>query len=237
MQLETQTVTKAVSALRLVGYGLLVMSVFDYVDILYPFQPFNSNWEFAIAGNLVERVGFPLIGFGLILLGDEHNRTKVERFVLKPLSWALLGFAIAYWLIAPLTVSAAWRLYNQNNIQMVSQLAQQRDQAKAAKEQLDKLSDEQLKEMVKRSTAADLSNFDAGSFRKQQRDGIDTGLQQADIQSKAALAQQSQNLVKKTLKWTLSTVIAGALFVYLWYLSAWARTMKPRKKKAMAAVR
>lgn len=236
MQLETPTATKAIAGLRLIGYALLIFCVFDYVDILYPIQPFNSGWEFSTVGNIIERVGFPLIGFGLVFLGEEYNRSSVEKVLLKPLSWALLGFAIAYWLLAPLGVSAAWRLHNQNNAQMVTQLSRQRDQAKAAQDQLAKLSDEQLKEVVQRSTLGELNNFDPGSFRKQQRDGIETGTQQAEIQAKTALEQQSQNLLKKAVKWTLSAVIAGALFVYLWHLSAWARVKKTRKKP-LAAVR
>jgi hypothetical protein len=198
----------------------------DLVDLLYPFQAFNSDWEFNTVGNFVERVGFPLVGFGLIFLGEETSRHKVERFVLKPLSWLLLVCAIAYWLLAPLAVSSGWRIYNQNNAQLVGQLSQQRDRAKAAQEQLGKLSDEQVKALVQRSTVGSLENFNADQFRKQQLEGVGAQIQQAEAQLKATMTQQTKSLVKKGVKWTLGAAIAGTVFLYLWALSGWAREKK-----------
>ncbi len=227
--------SKAIAGLRLVGYGLLALSLFDAVDIAYPLQVFNSGWEFETVGNFVERVGFPLIGFGLVFLGEGANRSKIERFLLKPLSWMVLVVAIAYWLLVPIGVSAAWRIYNQSNAQVVAQLAQQREQAETARGQLDKLSDEQVKELVQRSTVQPLQNFNASEFRKRQRDSIDINKQRAEAQTQDALKQQSLRLLKKTVKWTLGAVIAGALLIYLWHFSAWARFKKSPSRPMVAA--
>jgi hypothetical protein len=229
MQLEAPTAAKAAIALRSIGYVLLLFSVFDYVDVLVPFQLFNSNWEFTTVGSLIERSGFPLLGVGLIFLGEEQQRNRIERWLLRGLSWALLAIAVGYWLLAPLAVSAGWRLHNQTNAQMVAQLAQQRDQAKAAEKQLAQLSDAQIQAALQRTKNSE--NLTPDLVRKRQRDGITTSLQQAEIQAKAVTEQQSQNLLKKGLKWSVSAVIVGAMFVYLWHLSAWAR-LKPRKKAA-----
>ncbi|MBD2081718.1 HpsJ family protein [Leptolyngbya sp. FACHB-17] len=236
MQFESTSAGKAISGLRVIGYGILVLCLFDLVDILYPLQLFNSGWEFNTAGNLIERVGFPLIGLGLIFLGEETNRTKAERFLLKPLSWILLVYAIAYFLLVPLTVSSGWRIYNQNNAEMVAQLSQQRERAKSAQEQLGKLSDEQVKELVARSTVGGLQNFNADEFRKRQLEGLETAAQQTQVQAKAALEQQTKNLLKKGTKWTLGAVISGVVFLYLWSLTGWARVKKVRNRP-MAATR
>ncbi|MBD1858304.1 MULTISPECIES: HpsJ-like protein, cyanoexosortase A-associated [Leptolyngbya] len=226
MQFESSSAGKAIAGLRIVGYGILVLCVFDLVDLLYPFQVFNSDWEFNTVGNLVERVGFPLVGFGLIFLGEETSRHKVERFALKPLSWALLIYAIVYLLLVPLTVSSGWRIYNQNNAKLVNQLAQQRDRTKAAQEQLGKLSDEQVKALVQRSTIGSVENFNVPQFRKQQLEGVEAQAQQVEAQLKATVAQQTQNLVKKGTKWALGAAVAGVAFLYLWSLSSWAREKK-----------
>lgn len=221
---------KAIFGLRVIGYGILVLCLIDVVDILYPFQAFNSGWEFNTVGNLVERVGFPLVGFGLIFLGEESNRSKIERFLLKPLSWALMAYAIAYWVLVPIGVSSAWRIHNQNNAQLVSQLSHQREQVKAAQDQIRKLSDEQIKELVARSTVSGLQNFNADEFRKRQIENVQTTAQQTETQAKVALEQRSKNLLKKAIKWALGAVISGAVFLYLWYLSAWARMKKVRNR-------
>lgn len=221
---------KAIAGLRVIGYGILVLCLIDLVDILYPFQAFNSEWEFNTVGGLVERVGFPLVGFGLIFIGEESNRSKFERFLLKPLSWALMVYAIAYWVLAPIGVSSAWRIHNQNNAQLVSQLSQQREQVKAAQAQIQKLTDEQMKALVQRSTGGEVQNFNADEFRKRQIENIATTAQQAETQAKVAVEQRSKNLLKKSIKWTLGSVISGAVFLYLWYLSGWARMKKVRNR-------
>lgn len=230
MQFESASAGKAISGLRVIGYGILLLCLFDLVDILYPFQAFNSNWEFNTVGNLVERVGFPLVGFGLVFLGEESNRSKLEQFLLKPLSWLLIIYAIAYWILVPISVSSGWRIHNQNNAQLVAQLSQQREQAKVAQAQLGKLTDEQVKELVQRSTVSELQNFNADEFRKRQLEGIETAAQQTEVQAKAALEQQTKNLLKKGTKWTLGAFISGVVFLYLWHLTGWARAKKVRNR-------
>lgn len=234
MQIESSAAGKAIAGLRVVGYGVLVLCLFDIVDLLYPFQAFNSDWEFNTVGNFVERVGFLLIGFGLVFVGEETNRLRFERFLLKPLSWLLVVCAIAYWVFVPLSVSAGWRIYNQNNAQLVAQLSQQRESKKAAQAQLGKLSDEQVKVLVQRSTVGSLDNFNVDQFRKRQLEGIETTAQQAETQAKAVIAQQTKNLIKKGTKWTLGAFIAGVVFLYLWHLSGWARVKKVKKARSMA---
>lgn len=234
MQIESSATGKAIAGLRVVGYGILLLCLFDLVDLLYPFQAFNSDWEFNTVGNFVERVGFPLIGFGLVFLGEESNRVKFERFLLKPLSWLLLACAIVYWVFVPLSVSSGWRIYNQNNAQLVTQLSQQRESKKAAQEQLGKLSDEQVKALVQRSTVGSLENFNVDQFRKRQLEGLETTAQQSETQAKAVVAQQTKNLIKKGAKWTLGAFISGVVFLYLWHLSSWARAKKAKKARSMA---
>ncbi|NDJ16200.1 HpsJ family protein [Myxacorys almedinensis] len=237
MQFESSNVGKAIAGLRLIGYFLLVMSAFDVVDILYPLQVFNPVWEFDTVGNLVERVAFPMIGFGLVFLGEFRDRTGVENFLLKPLSWLVLGVAIAYWVLVPVCISASWRVHNQTNAQVVSQLSQQRDQAKTAQNNLAKMSDEQLRNFVQRSTVGTLDNFDASAFRKQQLSVMKTTAEQTEVKAQAALSQQSQKLLKKALKWGVGGFVSGGLFVYLWHLSSWARLKKAPRTRSLATVK
>jgi hypothetical protein len=139
-----------------------------------------------------------------------------------------------YWVFVPLSVSSGWRIYNQNNAQLVTQLSQQRESKKAAQEQLGKLSDEQVKALVQRSTVGSLENFNVDQFRKRQLEGIETTAQQSETQAKAVVAQQTKNLIKKGAKWTLGAFISGVVFLYLWHLSSWARAKKAKKARSMA---
>ena len=52
--------------LRWVGYGFLVLGLFDTIEIFIPAKFMNPSWEFQTFGALVERVTVPLIGFVLV---------------------------------------------------------------------------------------------------------------------------------------------------------------------------
>ncbi len=184
-------------------------------------------------GNFVERVGFPLIGFGLIFLGEAQNRTKIERILLKPLSWIILVIACVYWLFIPITVNAAWRTYNPINVKAVEQLSQQRTQFQAAKDRLSQLSDQDVMEFAKRSTVGALPDFKPQAFREQQQTGMERMAQQNEVQTQAALQVQARTLIKKGTKWILGSLVSGALFMYLWHASSWTRG-KRKRRPAMA---
>lgn len=54
--------------LRFIGYGLLILTLFDVIYIIVPPLFMNPAWELQTLGTLVEHTPVPLIGIGLIFL-------------------------------------------------------------------------------------------------------------------------------------------------------------------------
>lgn len=66
----------SLSIVRWVGYGLLILALFDVIEMFVPANFMNPNWEFQTFGALVERVAVPLIGFVFIFLAGLNEREK-----------------------------------------------------------------------------------------------------------------------------------------------------------------
>ncbi|MDY7023338.1 MAG: HpsJ family protein, partial [Cyanobacteriota bacterium] len=54
---------RSINLVRWVGYGFLVLSFFDLIDILYPPDFMNPAWELQTMGQIVERLAVPLLAF------------------------------------------------------------------------------------------------------------------------------------------------------------------------------
>jgi len=116
------------SSFRIAGYGLLVWHYSTLLIFLSHrgLQILSGNFKLL---NLVERAPVPLLGLVLVLSGEK-----------------ICGFSSSYpgscgwgvvWLL-PLGVSSGFRIYQQNNQQLSSQLNQQTTQMKQLRNLLSK---------------------------------------------------------------------------------------------------
>ena len=121
---------------RIAGYALLVLSVFDIIEIFVPLRFEDPVWEFQMARSLVERAPVPLLGLVLVLAGEKSKR------IFKFLSWASLVVGVLFILLVPLGVSSSVRIDQQNQQQLTSQLNQQTTQI------------QQLRNVVSKATSA-----------------------------------------------------------------------------------
>lgn len=207
------------SLLRPIGYVLLVLTLFDFIDILFPPKFMNPAWEFQTIGLLVERVAVPFVGLGLVFHRAGYVRSQSERFLLRFLSWAALLAGVLFLLLSPLLVVDGFRLRDQINDQISIQVSQQVSQL------------ENLENKVNQGTAQDIN--DAVNYINQVRPNSlniknpeqakstllsEINKVRATIrpQAKAAWADRRLALIKNTFKWLLGAVISGVLFIYIW---------------------
>jgi hypothetical protein len=73
--------TLSVKAFRVVGYGLLIMSLFDLISILVRVKSLDPGGLFQTAGAIIERTPVPVLGFLLIFFGDSYLRQLWRRFM------------------------------------------------------------------------------------------------------------------------------------------------------------
>ncbi len=221
--------TQALNVFHWLGYGLLLLTLFDWIDTLTPLKFMNPLWEFQTIGAFVEKVVVPLLGFALIFSGGNWARRSWERSLLKILSWLALGLGILYLLMVPLGILNTVRLDETNKTQILNFTDKQLGPIKTLKSQLEGVgSDAQLSavlEEVKKGGLSiqpkpgesyetvknDLTEFLSGAQRK------------VETQAKEARSTQQIALFKNSVKWNLGALIAGVWFIGIWRLTGWAR--------------
>src|SRR3712207_1052054 len=134
----------SMTIVRLLGYGLLLLALFDIIEMFVPPNFMNPAWEFQTIGALVERVPVPLIGLVLVFFGELHSRSTWEIPILKVLSWLTLLFGIFFFLLIPLGLVNTIRLNTQNVAQIKTVSTQQISQAEQLEQQVSKASPEQI---------------------------------------------------------------------------------------------
>ncbi len=220
---------KSIRLLRWIGYALLVLFLFDLVETFVPSRFMNPVWEFQTTGTLVERAAVPLIALGLVFFGESISRTKLERPVLKSLSWLALLYGLVMLLLIPLGVVNTLRIDRQNNAQITTQVTQQMTQIKQVKDQMAKATTkEKMQELLSlldsQGRVPDIQN-------SQQLEEITKNLSsfitQAEnsVKSQAEATSASKRLVlfKNSVKWNLGALVSGILFILIWRFTSWAR--------------
>ena len=208
----------SVAVFRSVGYGLLVLALFDLIATLVPLRINNALWLFETMGAIVERVAVPLIGLMLVFFGEEKFRSPIEQKLLKALHWLCLIVGLLFFLLIPLGVASTFKVREANNAQMTDQYNQQKGKIERVEKQLNQLPDQQLENFIK-SQGRTLDGQSPQQAKEQFLARINKDKQQFQLQYEQAKATRRLTLVKSAVKWNLGALVAGVVFVYIWYLT------------------
>jgi hypothetical protein len=213
----------SMTILRVVGYGLLVLAVFDVVEILTPPSFMNPVWEFQTLGGLVEHVPVPLIGMALVFYGEMYARNKREILILKGLSWLTLVFAIIFILLVPLGIIDSVRINKQTTAQIGIISEQQVSKAEQLEKNLNAATPQQIENFLK-SRGQSLQDTSPEQAKSQLLTQV--GKAEAEIKTKAETTESSQKLalLKSSVKWNLGALVSGTIFFMFWRLTSWARS-------------
>ncbi len=213
---------------RWVGYGFLILTFFDVIEMFIPARFMNPNWEFQTFGALVEKVIIPLIGFVLVFFAGLNERGNKEGIILKFLSWLTLLLGIIYFITVPLGIINTVRIHKQNNQQITVRLNQQKAAIQQVKKNLDApITEAQMQQILARLNGGRAPEIKSPEELEQAKQQLSTfvnkGESELETQVQEARSNQSLNLLKKSVKWNLGALIAGALFITIWRSTAWAR--------------
>ena len=225
-----RNVRVSTNVIRLVGYGLLVLWLFDFIATFIPPQFTDPAWELQTIGRLVESSGWALIAFAMIFFGEDTYRLKLELPLLKVLSWLCLVLAILYFAMLPLGLANTWRLKNRNDLQVGTILAQRTTPLNEVQTRLkNSNSDQELLALYKQLVPANtpLSIKDPQETKTKLLAEIDTSTQKIKKELDAARDTNFKALVKNSVKWNLGTIICSVLFIYLWRFSGFYRNLQP----------
>ncbi|MGI8500633.1 MAG: HpsJ-like protein, cyanoexosortase A-associated [Hassallia sp.] len=213
----------SMNILRSLGYGLLLLALFDIVEMFVPPNFMNPAWEFQTFGALVERVPVPLIGLVLIFFGELNSRSKWEFPILKLLSWLTLLFALLFFLLIPLGVGNTLRLNNQSAAQITTLSKQQLSQAEQAEKQLNQATPQQINNFLK-SQGRSLDAKSPEELKAQVLSKVSQAKKEIKTQAEATQSFRGLNLIKSSVKWNLGALVASGLFISIWKGTRWART-------------
>ena len=213
----------SISVLRTLGYGLLLLALFDIVEMFVPPNFMNPAWEFQTFGALVERVPVPLIGLALVFFGEMHSRSKWEFPTLKLLSWLTLLFALLFLLLIPLGIGNTLRLNNQSVAQISTLSKQKISQAEQLEKQLNQATQQQIDNFIK-SQGRSLDGKNPEELKSQILSQVTKAKEQIQTQAEATQSLRGLSLIKSSVKWNLGALVAGSLFICIWKGTRWART-------------
>ncbi len=200
------------SLLALVGYSLLGLTLFDVVDIIFPPHFLDPVWEFQALGNIIERVPIPLLALGLILYGEKNNAQ------VKLLSRFCLVLGLIFFLMVPLTISDTLQVKQQNEQQISGQFSQQAMQIQEVKTLINAATTEQELDNIQKRLNIQGSNLNRNpeEFKKQLLGKLAQAENELNPQAEAAKRKMHFELLKKSIKWILTAVIAGVVFIIMW---------------------
>lgn len=212
--------------LRVAGYSLFLLGLFDCIYIFIPANFTNSAWEFQMIGQIVERVPVPLLGLVLIFYGDDSSRSRLEEIVLKFLSWLALLLGLLFLLLIPLGIVNTWRIDNQNTAQINNQASARMSQLQQIESKLNnaKTQDEfkQLFSSINsQGLAPKLAN--PGEYKKQLFLELAKAKKTVENQATATKANTRLALLKNSVKWNLGALVSGFAFVWMWHATSWTR--------------
>lgn len=212
----------SIMILRTLGYGLLLLALFDIVEMFVTPSFMNPGWEFNTFGAIVERVPVPLIGLALVFYGNLHSRSKWEFLSLRFLSWLTLLLAVLFILLIPLSINNTIRVSKENTYQINTLSEQQISQAEQIEKRLSEATPEQINNFLKAQNRT-LDAKNPQDKKSQILSQVSQAKAQIKTQAEATQSARNLNLLKNSVKWNLGALVAAALFFIFWKTTRWAR--------------
>jgi hypothetical protein len=205
---------------RLVGYGLLILTLFDVISAFIPPQFGNQGWLFTTAGGFVERSAVPLIGFILAFYGNQEARKKREVLVLKALSWIALLAGVFYFGLVVIFFITPPGLNDRSQAQVSAQFDPKIKQVQQFQSQLEKAQTSQVETLMKNNRVA---TGDPQAFKAKLLQEAAAAEKNLKDQATVTNGGQKMVLLKNAIKWGLGALVSGVLFIRIWAATAWAR--------------
>lgn len=210
----------------LLGYGLLVLSLVDYLHIVIPLHFTDPAWEFQTIEALVDHAAPPLLGLVFVFYRREGYIKELEKNLLKLLSWISLLIGLLYLLIIPLGIADTWRIYYNINAQISTQFSQQNQQFQHLKDNLNQANtDKQIEQVL--GALAPQGRLPEIKQPQEAKDQVLSQIAKAEYKLKTETdsrrSSQIHTLLKDSVKSHLGALIAGALFIWVWQFTDWAR--------------
>lgn len=214
------------SILRLVGYGLLLITIINLFFLLIKAE-ITPLSEFQTMTAIIGRIPFALLGMVLIFYGQKSDRVFVEAIIVKVLSWVSLVTAIILILVIPLNINNSWQIYHQPNATANGQFVMLKDNIQQFKEQLTAANSQNEISALLQQQAKQIVNIpESANIEKLKTDliaNLQNNQDNMTNQAQAFRAQKRSLLLKQCLRCNFGALISSMLFLMIWKSTEWAR--------------
>ncbi len=206
---------------RVVGYGLLLLTLFDVISAFIPPQFSNPAWQFQTAGGFVERSAVPLIGFVLAFYDNNEARKKRELLLLRMLSWLSLVIGAFYLVLLVIFFITPPGINDRATEQVDAQYKPKITQLQQLQVQVKNATSTQIEALMKNNKAD--GNTTPEAFKGKFLTEAANAEKNLTLQSTFTKSGQRLSLLKNAVKWGLGALVSAVLFIRIWAATAWAR--------------
>lgn len=214
--------------LRILGYGLLGLALFDWIEILSANDLRNFVSQFQVAGEIIERVPVPLIGMGLIFAGGLDNRSRLEIAILNLLSSLSLLLGILFILLVPLGIFNTIQINSASIVSINIQYEQKLSQANDFEKQVREAPPERVQDIFK-SQGRPTDGKNPQELKDKILSEVSQSKKELKTQADLTKSKQMKDRLRKSVKWSLAGLLSGVLFISIWKYTDWVRIAKLEK--------
>ncbi len=223
IRLRTENFSRLQSVLTMLGFTLLVLGLLDLAYIVSPMKWTDTQWEMLTVGRLVNNLWGPAFGLALILVPLSPSIGARMLRVRIVCSWLALILGIFFLLLVPLSVRNTVRIVNWAEFRAAG-LIHERDRAvKEAIDTLDQLQTPQ--EMAAYLEPLNLSNQlyreekNAVALREALKEKLVEITDSTSVTLKDEASRYREGAIRDGIKWSITALIGGIMYVMFWVLS------------------
>ena len=206
---------------RSAGYGILLLTVFDWINVLIPLQLNNPTWQFTTAGNFVERSIVPIVGFVLLFYDNQDARSEKEMILLRCLSWLSLLTGMFYAALFVILFIIPAGIDNLNGLRVDAQFSPEIAKIQQVQIQVKNAPIAQLEAMMKSNKA--VTTTDPQVFKSKVLENTAVAEKNLTMEADFTKNNQKMSLLKNAVRWALGALVSAIIFIRIWGLTDWAR--------------
>lgn len=157
--------------------------------------------------------------FSRYLVDNQRNVRGLDLLILRNLRWLVLLLAIGFFLSTPLIISDTVRVYRTIHQQVSIEDASKLAQIQQIEQQLDQVSNLQLAQAIGQSIgleAQSLQNLPLSALKETIQNQLSTIQTSLESQIKTNQKEQSQKLIKSSIRTLYAGFIMSMTFILIW---------------------
>lgn len=210
--------------LPLIGYFMIIMTIFDFIYVMFPLNLKNPEWELSVIGSFSDQSWGLLIGIGFVLTGFFGNALGqvwlIEIRLLVLIRWGLLLLGIVYLLALPLVFSNTGRLVSQIETEFTQRVERQEQLISEVKANLSEISNKDQLLQLAQAIGISIPNVDSltpAEIQQEIQQQLPKISQEIPERAKQEQDNRTKLIVKRSTKAGFQLTILAIINIWVWY--------------------